>query len=94
MSEVATLAPTYECGYVGFVCGFVFHSDSIISRVVESWKGLWILEQYISNMFYVVFSRQFQSFARIEKISMPSMKVGLGDEKYLYTYKIIILNFI
>jgi len=33
MSEVAPLAPTYESGYVGFVCEYCgFHSDSIITQ--------------------------------------------------------------
>ncbi|MCY4404184.1 MAG: hypothetical protein OXD54_16585 [Candidatus Poribacteria bacterium] len=76
------LAPTYEYGYVGFVCGFVFHSDSIIARVVEGWKGLWILEQYISNMFYVVFS--FQFFQNQEN-KHASMKAGLVDAKIIHT---------
>ncbi len=56
MSEVALIAPTYEYGDVGFVCGFVFHSDSIITRGLGGWKGTWGSEQYVSCMFHVCFS--------------------------------------
>jgi len=60
LSEVALLAPTYEYGYVGFVCGFVFHSDSIITRGLGGWKGDvgfgTICFMYVSCMF------QFFSF--------------------------------
>ena len=38
MSEVATLAPTYEYGDVGFV-GLFFHSGSTITRGWVGWKG-------------------------------------------------------
>ena len=35
------LAPTDESGHVGFVCDcYIFHNDSIITRVSEGWKGL------------------------------------------------------
>jgi len=69
MSEVAALAPTYEYGYVGFVCGFVFHSDSIITRVVEGWKGdvgfRTICFMYVScsfqfSVFGIVWTRIYQ----------------------------------
>ncbi len=34
---------------------FVFHSGSIITGVGEGWKDMWILGQYVSCMFDVVF---------------------------------------
>jgi len=55
LSEVATLAPTYEYGYVGFVGCFVFHSGSIITRGWVGWKGDMGSEQYVSCMFHVCF---------------------------------------
>jgi len=69
MSEVALLAPTYEHGYVGVVCGCVFHSDSIITRGLGGWKGDvgfgTIRFMYVSCMFqFSVVSFQFSVFCQ------------------------------
>ncbi|MCY4403104.1 MAG: hypothetical protein OXD54_11045, partial [Candidatus Poribacteria bacterium] len=44
-----------EYGYVGFGCGCVFHSDSIITRGLGGWKGNvgvgTICFMYVSCMF-------------------------------------------
>ncbi|MCY4404683.1 MAG: hypothetical protein OXD54_19110, partial [Candidatus Poribacteria bacterium] len=59
MSEVALIAPTYECGDVGYVGCFVFHSGGIITWDLVGWKGRWGSEQYVSCMFRLLVYFQF-----------------------------------